>query len=214
VGGAPGQLTADAAEADASVVHSRENPAASGGPSAAGRLPRVWGAREDEIRRAYPCDELLEGPREEWFRAVTVAADRGTVFRWLCQLKVAPYSYDLLDNAGRRSPRNLTPGAEHLETGQRVMRIFRLADFSPGRHMTLILDDPRGARLFGEFAVTYAVHDEGHGPVPGTTRLLAKLVVGGEEGVLGRLRRPLLAWGDLLMMRRQLLTLRKRAEGR
>jgi hypothetical protein len=50
--------------------------------------------------------------------------------------------------------------------------------------------------------------------MPGTTRLLAKLVVGGEEGVLGRLRRPLLAWGDLLMMRRQLLTLRKRAEGR
>jgi hypothetical protein len=153
---------------------------------------------------------LLEGPREEWFRAVTVGADRPTVFRWLCQLKVAPYSYDLLDNAGRRSPRGLTPGVERLETGQRVMTIFRLADFSADRHMTLIMDDAQGARFFGDFAVTYTVYDEG----PGTTRLLAKLVVGGEEGMLGRLRRPLLAWGDLLMMRRQLLNLRRRAEGR
>ncbi|MFC4493752.1 hypothetical protein ACFPA8_06340 [Streptomyces ovatisporus] len=173
-----------------------------------GRLPRVWGAREDEVRRAYPCDGLIHGPREEWFRAVTVAADRATVFRWLCQLKIAPYSYDLLDNRGRRSPRRLTPGVEHLETGQRVMRIFRLAGFSTDRHLTLALDSAQGRRMFGDFAVTYAVTEEG----PGSTRLVAKLVVGGAEGMLGRLRRPLLAWGDLAMMRRQLLTLRKAAE--
>ncbi|HWM35786.1 MAG TPA: hypothetical protein VNS49_01530 [Streptomyces sp.] len=177
-------------------------------PKEARRAPRVWGAREDEIRRAYPCDGLLSGPREQWFRAVTVAADRPTVFRWLCQLKVAPYSYDLLDNSGRRSPRRLTPGAEHLEAGQRVMTIFQLVDFAVDEHMTLELDDTRGLRLFGDFAVTYAVTEE----EPGTTRLLAKLVVGGEEGMLGRLRRPLMAWGDLFMMRRQLLTLRKLAE--
>ncbi|NLU72923.1 hypothetical protein HCC61_09580 [Streptomyces sp. HNM0575] len=177
-------------------------------PTARWGLPRVWGAREDEIRRAYPCDGLIGGPREEWFRAVTVTADRATVFRWLCQLKVAPYSYDLLDNRGRRSPRQLTPGAGRLETGQRVMRIFRLAAFAPDGHMTLIMDDPKGVRLFGDFTVTYSVTDEG----PGTTRLLAKLVVGGTDGAMGRLRRPVLAWGDLFMMRRQLLTLRKLAE--
>lgn len=170
----------------------------------------MWGAREEEIRRAYPCDTVLGEAKEHWFRAVTVAADRAAVFRWLCQLKVAPYSYDLLDNSGRRSPRALTPGVEHLARGQRVMRIFRLEDFDADRHMTLVMDDRKGLRLFGGFAVTYAVTEEG----PGTSRLVAKLVVGDEEGVLGRLRRPLMAWGDLIMMRRQLLTLRKLAEGR
>ncbi|MEI5034528.1 alpha/beta fold hydrolase [Streptomyces sp. S1A(2023)] len=54
--------------------------------------PRAWGTRPEELTAAYPCDGLLSGPVEEWFRAVTVRADRATVFRWLCQLKIAPYS--------------------------------------------------------------------------------------------------------------------------
>lgn len=172
------------------------------------RVPRVWGALKEEVRAEYPCDGLLTRPRESWFRAVTVDAAPVTVFRWLCQLKVAPYSYDLLDNFGRRSPRQLTPGAEMLEPGQRVMTIFRLVGFTQDRDMTVTLDHPRGLELFGNFALTYRLN----GTEDGRTRLVAKLVVGDEDGALRRLRRPLMAWGDLLMMRRQLLTLRKLAE--
>ncbi|WP_240529102.1 hypothetical protein [Streptomyces antioxidans] len=130
------------------------------------------------------------------------------MFRWLCQLRVAPYSYDLLDNMGRRSPRRLTPGAGELAIGQRVMTIFELVSFETDRHLTLKLTDPRGLRLFGGFAVSYTVADTGRG----TTRLVAKLAVGERNGLLGRARTPLLAWGDLLMMRKQLLTLRDLAE--
>jgi hypothetical protein len=172
------------------------------------RVPKVWRARDDEVRAELPCDGLLARPQESWFRAVTVDAEPATVFRWLCQLKVAPYSYDSLDNFGRRSPRRLTPGAERLEQGQRVMTIFRLVDFTQDRDMTLTLDHPKGLSLFGNFALTYRVTAEEHG----RTRLLVKLVVGDGDGALRRLRRPLMAWGDLLMMRRQLLTLRKLAE--
>ena len=76
-----------------------------------------------------------------------------TLFRWLCQLRVAPYSYDWLDNRGRRSPRTLTPGLEELEVGQRFMTIFRLAEFEPGRSITVVHDGP----LFGRVVGTYEV---------------------------------------------------------
>jgi len=50
--------------------------------------------------------------------------------------------------AARRSPRELTPGAERLQVGQRFMSIFTLASYAPDEHVTL-----RSRRT----AVTYAV---------------------------------------------------------
>lgn len=161
-------------------------------------LPEVWGATEAEMADRYACDEVLDGPTRPWFRAVPTAAEPATQYRWLCQLTVAPYSYDMIDNFGRRSPRTLTPGLTDLTVGQRMMRIFTLTDFAPGRELTLHLTD-RGARLlFGDVAITYRA-------TPG--RLVAKLAVGVPRGPLSLARMKVLAWGDLVMMRRQLRTL-------
>lgn len=179
-----------------------------GGRTETRRLPHVWGATDQEVGAGYPCDAVVADPHDSWFRAVTVHADRSLVFRWMCQLKVAPYSYDLLDNLGRRSPRTLTPGVGQLRAGQRVMTIFELVDFEPDRHLTCVLRSRRGQSLFGEIAITYSVTDTG----PGATRLVAKLIVGPSGGLLSRARAALLPWGDLVMMHRQLHTLRKLAE--
>lgn len=111
-----------------------------------------WGSTAAERAAPYPCDRLLPQPQATLFRAVGVEAPADVSFRWLCQLRVAPYSYDLLDNLGRRSPQELTPGLERLEVGQRVMTIFRLAEFEPGQSLTIV---SRG-RL-AEVVCTYAV---------------------------------------------------------
>ena len=165
---------------------------------------RTWGSTEAERAAAYPCDRWVAEVDDELWRAIDVAAPPAAVFRWLCQLRAAPYSYDWIDNRGHQSPPELTPGLDQLETGQRVMTIFRLVEFAPGRHITLLLE--RGKRLFGELAVTYQVDPAGDG-----SRLIAKLVVRRPRGA-GRLLSPLLPAGDLVMMKKQLRTLKALAE--
>lgn len=155
----------------------------------------------------FPCDLHLPGADDACFRAVTVDAPAPVVFRWLCQLRLAPYSYDWVDNWGRRSPPELVPGVEELEPGQRVMSIFRLVEFEADRHLTLVL--VRARRLLGDVAVSYVVVPDG----ADRCRLVVKLLVSHPgPGVL----RPLVRWvgplGDLVMMRRQLLNLKGLAE--
>jgi len=167
-------------------------------------LPWNWGATPQELARHYPCDdESVGGATEAWFRAVDVRAGTASTYRWLCQLRYAPYSYDLLDNGGRRSPRTLTPGAEQLTVGQRMVAIFALASFTEGEHVTLRIVTPGGRRVFGDCVITYQVLPAG----PERSRLVAKLVVPVRHGLLNGIARPLFAWGDLVMMHRQLRTL-------
>jgi hypothetical protein len=49
---------------------------------------------------SFPCDRHVDSPDAAYFRRVVVQAPCAVVFRWLCQLRVAPYSYDWIDNWG------------------------------------------------------------------------------------------------------------------
>ena len=166
-----------------------------------------WGSTPEERARSYPCDSVLpdHDRADSMFRAVTVRAPAPVLFRWLCQLRAAPYSYDWLDNWGRRSPRALTPGLDELALGQRVMGLFEVAAFERDRQLTLRLRRPG---IFPPLAVTYALS-----PVDtGRCRLVAKLVVRGRPGLWDRIGRRVFPWLDLVMMRKQLLTLKRLAE--
>jgi hypothetical protein len=85
------------------------------------------------------------------------------------------------------------------------MTVFELASYVEGSSWTAVTD-ARGRRLFGEVAATYAVAPAGPG-----TRLVARLAFGA-GGPARRVWAELLAWGDLVMMRRQLLNLKGLAE--
>jgi hypothetical protein len=85
--------------------------------------------------------------------------------------------------------------------------IFELVEFERDRHLTLELRDGRG--LFGDVAITYLVAPE----ADGTSRLVAKLLVRYPPGLYGWLASIWLPWGDLVMMRKQLLNLKGLAEG-
>jgi hypothetical protein len=156
-------------------------------------LGLTWGARPSERTASLPCDTI--GPRAavQADRAIGIAAPPPIVFAWLCQLRVAPYSYDILDNLGRRSPRDRDPELVRLEVGQRFMTVFALRSFVDGEQITL--------RSTG-VSVTYAIRPEGAG-----SRLHVRVLFGGN-----RLFARSLAVADLVMMRKQLLTVKSLAE--
>ena len=150
---------------------------------------RDWGATPEEVARHYPALDLKPQANLVLHRAVSVDAPDEVVFRWLCQLAVAPYSYDWVDNLGRRSPQQLTPGAERLVLGQRMTSGFRLGHVDHGRSLTIV--------GYGS-AITYEAGDG---------RLVGCLACR-----FPRLLHLPLAAGDLVMMRRQLLNLKGLAE--
>ena len=173
-----------------------------------GDLPWVWGATPDEVATRWPCDDLHPDATARLLRAVDVEAPAGLVDAWLGNLRLAPYSYDLLDNLGRRSPRRLATHLPPVAVGDRVAGIFDVVDVAPGRGLTAATRSGSGAeKAFGRVTMTYAVE-----PGPTASRLVGVVRQGGGAGALERSRSLALAWGDLVMMRRQLHTLRDLAE--
>jgi hypothetical protein len=169
-------------------------------------LAHTWGSTAPERELDFACDRLVAEPGDALYRALTVDAPPARLFRWLCQLRAAPYSYDWIDNLGRRSPRSLTPGLDRLEVGQRIMTVFRLAAFERDRHITAVLHRP--GPLFSALAVTYLIVPESEE----RCRFVVKMAVAYPRTPIGAAMRRLLPAGDLVMMRKQLLTLKELAE--
>ncbi|MBM6401555.1 SRPBCC family protein [Phycicoccus sonneratiae] len=157
-----------------------------------------WGVTDAEVASPFGCDELLPGPVLAAWRGVSVAAPAERVWPWVTQIRVAPYSYDWVDNLGRRSPRTLLD----LEPPRVGEPFTRAAGHPTGE--VLAVDEGREltGRILGAL-MSYRLD-----PQPGGgSRLLLKLVM-----ARGRLLAPLVSVGDLVMARRQLLTLKELAE--
>src|SRR5947209_8929963 len=73
-----------------------------------------WGVTEAELARRYPCDAFVADPVLEAWRGVTVHAPPARVWPWVAQIRLAPYSYDWIDNLGQRSPQTLRGLGEPL----------------------------------------------------------------------------------------------------
>ncbi|MEV4637024.1 polyketide cyclase [Actinoplanes sp. NPDC049548] len=171
-----------------------------------------WGVTDDDVSRPYPCDELVVSPTLRAWRGVRVEAPAAAVWPWVAQVRLAPYSYDWVDNRGRRSPRRLMDlpeprvGDAFTASGGRPMG--RIVSVDPGKQLT-------GA-IMGGF-MSYVLVPERPDPAaagggdhsrPDATRLLLKVVMRAPRWTV-----PGLAVGDLVMARRQLLTFKRLAEG-
>lgn len=158
-----------------------------------------WGVTAEEASRSYPCDDFVAAPTLQSWRGVTVQAPAEAVWPWVAQVRLAPYSYDWIDNRGRRSPRELA-GLPEPKAGERFTtaggrQLGRIVSVKPGEQLT--------ATIMGSY-MSYVLVPAGQG----RTRLLLKVV-----SRASRLTAPGLSVGDLIMARRQLLNLKRLAEG-
>jgi hypothetical protein len=187
---------------------------------------RTWGTSEEERAGRFAIDELVPGDGPAGYRGVTIEETPRRIWPWLGQLRLAPYSYDWLDNGMRRSPRHLVPDLDPMAVGDRFMVWLRLADVEPERTVTALcrsyaeLDGRE--RKFHDVAqrptfrlfnlswcgVTYRLVPIG----PSTTRLLVKLRWRCRPNLLQRPSEAFFLLADTIMMRRQLLNLKRLAE--
>jgi hypothetical protein len=157
-----------------------------------------WGVTTSETTRSYPCDDFVASPSLQAWRGVRVEAPAEAVWPWVAQVRLAPYSYDWIDNLGRRSPRELVglpePRVGEPFTTAGGRKLGRIVAVDPAHHLT--------ATIMGAF-MSYVLAPQGFD----ATRLLLKVVMR-----VGRWAAPALSVGDLIMARRQLLNLKQLAE--
>ncbi|MBO0854158.1 MAG: polyketide cyclase [Nocardia sp.] len=121
-----------------------------------------------------------------------------TVWPWVTQVTIAPYSYDWIDNLGRRSPPALMdlpePRVGQPFTTAAGRRLGRIVSVTAGRELT--------GTIMGAYMSYVLVPQDQY-----TTRLLLKVVMDTNRPVA-----LAVSLGDLIMARRQLLNWKHLAE--
>lgn len=91
-----------------------------------GPWQRRWGTTDEELRRPMPGDDLLRPGAPSTTRAITIDASPRDVFPWLLQIGYGRggwYSYDWIDNDGKRSVDRIDPALQDLAVGDRIQML-------------------------------------------------------------------------------------------
>jgi hypothetical protein len=91
-----------------------------------GPWQRRWGATDAEAGGPMPGDDLLRPGAPSTTRAITIDAAPRDVFPWLVQIGYGRggwYSYDWIDNDGRRSIDRIDPALQDLSVGDRIQML-------------------------------------------------------------------------------------------
>lgn len=180
--------------------------------------PRMlrWGATDEEVHAAFPGAELVPGGTRSATMATTIDAPPSRVWPWLVQMgygRAGWYSWDLLDNLGRRSARTLHKEWQNVAVGsyltgpnepEWLKRAWEVAALEPERFLGLRANLPRSTSLWG-FLLE---------PLDGRR---TRLVVSGYWRMEPRLLQTALnvaafEWMHWIMQCKQFTELRRRAE--
>jgi hypothetical protein len=195
--------------------------------AAASRRIGRWGATCEEVNKPLPGDDEVPDPAVASTRVISIWAPAGAIWPWLVQMgwrRAGWYSYDLIDNDHIHSAERILPEFQGLQTGDFVPegeeagwtvralekdRLLLLVTHAPmvgvdwvqrrDSSWLFLLDEvgPEHTRLVERVRTTLTMN----------TQTLAGRILA------ARLARTLLlAPGDFVMARRQMLGIKRRAE--
>jgi len=173
---------------------------------------QYWGATPEEIQSPVVGDDLCPKATLIATRSITISAPPHDVFPWIRQMgfgRAGWYSYDWLDNLGRKSATTIHDEWQSVEAGDKVPSgpiSFTAAIVEAPRHFVLEIKSlgKRSPKL--HFTLAYELRDDPQG-----TRLVTRMRshINGPLGSL--IEKLILGPGDGFMLRRQLLTISKNA---
>jgi protein-S-isoprenylcysteine O-methyltransferase Ste14 len=165
----------------------------------------------DEARRPLPGDELVAAAKVCWKHAITIRGRPAEIWPWLVQMgcrRAGWYSYDGLDNGGVRSAERIVPEFQQVRVGDvfpmapKAKDAFVVQTVEPER--ALVLGDATGGM---SWAFVLEPIDQS------SSRLITRSRGAYDRLALGLFLKVFWHPLDFGMQRRQLLNLKRLAEG-
>ena len=173
---------------------------------------QYWGATPEEIQSSVVGDDLCSAASLIATRSITISAPPQDVFPWIRQMgfgRAGWYSYDWLDNLGRKSATSIHEDWQTVEAGDKVPSgpiSFIAAIVEAPRHFVLEIKSPGTKSPKLHFTLAYELRDDPQG-----TRLVTRMRSHCSFPFGPLFEKLILGPGDGFMLRRQLLTISKNA---
>jgi hypothetical protein len=175
---------------------------------------RRLGAVTTDDARDLAGDEILPEARAQLTHAIDIEAPPARVWPWLVQMgcqRAGWYSWDRLDNAGKPSSDRIVPELQHLAVGDVIPARptgnhgFEVLRVEPERSLIL-----GGSTGLYDGTWTFALEPIGEDATHLVTRYRADYELGARMALV----RPVMSPVHAFMERKQLRTIKQRAEGR
>ena len=173
---------------------------------------QYWGATPEEIQSPVVGDDLCPNATLIATRSITISAPPQEVFPWIRQMgfgRAGWYSYDWLDNLGRKSATTIHDEWQTVEAGDKVPSgpiSFTAAIVEAPRHFVLEIKSSGAQTPKLHFTLAYELRDDPQG-----TRLVTRMRSHIKLPFGSLVEKLILGPGDGIMLRRQLLTINKHA---
>ena len=169
---------------------------------------QYWGATTEEIHGSIIGDNLCRDATLIATRSITISAPPKDVFPWIRQMgfgRAGWYSYDWIDNLGRKSATKIYEEWQSVESGDKIPSgpiPFTEAIVGAPRHFVLEIKSLGKKSPKLHFTLAYELREDPQG-----TRLVTRMRSHIKLPFGSLFERFILGPGDGIMLRRQLLTI-------